>query len=98
MSDRQINTVKWNISCVRCINCNIPLRKSVGWKKKINTVFEAEKWSRILENVVTVGDVLCGKCRIIIYQKESDVNLEEREVSIASSSHYQPSSELPQPH
>ena len=61
MSDRQINIVKSNISRVRCIKCNTPLRKSFGWQKNINTVFEAEKWSRILETVVTVGDVLCGK-------------------------------------
>lgn len=50
----------------KCIRCCVYLRKTTGFKKKIDSPEEAIQVSQILDKTVEVGHVLCNNCRIIV--------------------------------
>ncbi|XP_044578872.1 uncharacterized protein LOC123261347 [Cotesia glomerata] len=49
----------------KCINCNIYLRKAVGYKKVVMTINEANIATEKIGKRVLVNDAFCSKCRVI---------------------------------
>ncbi|XP_044586031.1 uncharacterized protein LOC123266063 [Cotesia glomerata] len=50
----------------KCINCNIYLRKAVGYKKVVMTIDEANIATEKIGKRVLVNDAFCSKCRVIL--------------------------------
>nr|XP_034192559.1 uncharacterized protein LOC117609911 [Osmia lignaria] len=86
MSTGSVQSVCKKTVRARCIRCNIMIRKSYGSKKKINSVAEAVKFSRILDKVVVVGDVLCNNCHNFIYKSSQFTAIESFTPSPSTSS------------
>ncbi|CAH0718935.1 unnamed protein product, partial [Brenthis ino] len=58
---------------VNCIICDTFVHKVRGRKKVITSEEDARLYSDSSKKTVSVGDVLCGKCRLIIYNSKSNV-------------------------
>ena len=69
MSTEKVQFVERKTLHAKCIWCNILLRKSHGQIRKIKTEVDAVKYTKILKRVVTIGDMLCNKCRIYTYKE-----------------------------
>lgn len=52
-----------------CIRCNILIRKASGRIREIKTEVDAVTYSRILKRVVSIGDLMCNKCRLHLYKE-----------------------------
>ncbi|XP_057329865.1 uncharacterized protein LOC130670476 [Microplitis mediator] len=50
----------------KCINCNINLRKAVGYKKVVMTIDEAYIATEKIGKRVLINDAFCSKCRVIL--------------------------------
>lgn len=61
----------------KCINCNIYLRKTVGYKKVIMTIDEANIATEKIGKRVFISDTFCGKCRIILTRPSILKNTED---------------------
>lgn len=53
----------------RCVNCKVILRCKSGQKGFIRNEGEAPVISCIFNKTVNVGDVICSKCRMILFMK-----------------------------
>lgn len=59
----------------KCKNCNVFLRKIPGYKKNIKTDKEAEMFSECFNKSIVIDDILCNKCRLLIYSEKRVSNL-----------------------
>lgn len=94
MSSGSVQFVNSKTLHVRCIKCNICLRKSHGQRLKIKTEDESKRFSRILKKRVIVGDMFCNKCRAAVsfnfqkiwHSKESSVGTSAAATSLTTAS------------
>lgn len=61
----------------KCKNCNVFLRKIPGYNKVIKTEEETEMFNNCFNKsiVLVVDDILCNKCRLLIYPEKRVPNL-----------------------
>ena len=60
----------------KCAGCDALLRKVTGKKKHVKNESEANDFSSSSTRMIIVDDSLCDKCRLCVYEKNPEKNVE----------------------